>query len=158
MSRFVKQSFGKDATLPDGQRSNDEKQVLRHSFCSHERRVSDAYFDTMSQMQAAVSRRDFEEAARLVRENLRYLPDWVEEERCSDYGPFAIGMIPALQQGGTILALVGDDEGLARMHEIIASIPELEPWTKEIQRHQLDRQLFKAILEVVRRSAELPPD
>ena len=28
-------------------------------------------------------------------------------------------------------------------------MPELEPWTKEIQRHQLDRQLFKAILEVV---------
>lgn len=146
--RFIRQSFGTDGALSDGQRSNDEKQVLRHSSCSHERRVSDAYFDTMSQMQAAVSRRDFEGAARLVRENLRYIPDCVKEW-CSDYGSFTIGMIPSLQQGGTVLALVGDDEGLARMREIIASMPELEPWTKEIQRHQLDRQLFKAILEVV---------
>ena len=96
--RFIRQSFGTDGALSDGQRSNDEKQVLRHSSCSHERRVSDAYFDTMSQMQAAVSRRDFEGAARLVRENLRYIPDCVKEW-CSDYGSFTIGMIPSLQQG-----------------------------------------------------------
>ena len=146
--RFIRQSFGTDAALPNSQRSNDEKQVLHHSSCSHEYRVSDAYFDTMSRMQAAVSRRDFEEAARLVHENLRYIPGLVKEW-CSDYGSFAIGMIPALQQGGTVLALVGDDEGLTWMSEIIASMPELEPWTEEIQRHQLDRQLFKAILEAV---------
>jgi len=115
---------------------------------SGKRRVSDEYFDTMSKMQAAVSNRDYEEAARFVRENLQYIPDWVKET-CRDYGSFDIGSIPTIQQGGTVLALLGDDEGLARMREIVASLPELEPWFDEVERHQSDRKLFKAIREVV---------
>jgi len=99
-------------------------------------------------MQAAVSNRDYEGAARLVRENLRYIPDWVKEN-CIEYGSFDISSIPALEQGGTVLALIGDEEGLARMHEIVASVPELEPWSEQVELHQRDRRLFEAILAAV---------
>ena len=92
--------------------------VVGRSSRSDRRRASDAYFDTMSRSQAAVSKRDFEEAARLVRENLDNIPDWVNETR-REYGSFDIRNIPTLQQGGTVLALLGDDEGLAQMREVI---------------------------------------
>jgi hypothetical protein len=64
-------------------------------------------------------------------------------------GPGAISTIPTLQQGGTVLALVGDDEGLRRMQEVVASTPELGPWVEEVERHQQDRLLFQAILDAV---------
>jgi len=99
-------------------------------------------------MQAAVTKRYFEEAAQLVRENLGYIPDWVKETR-REFGSFDIRTIPALQQGGTVLALLGDEEGLARMREIAASIPDLGPWVEEVERHNHERRLFKAILDAI---------
>ena len=64
--------------------------------------------------------------------NLSIIPEWVKETR-RDYGSFDIRSIPALEQGGTMLALLGDEEGLARMRRIVASSPELEPWTEEVE-------------------------
>jgi hypothetical protein len=92
--------------------------------------------------------RDFERAARLVRENLRQIPDWVKETR-REFGSFDISSIPALQQGGTVLALVGDDEGLAEMRRVVTTVAELAPWSDEVDRHQHERNLFEAILAAV---------
>lgn len=99
-------------------------------------------------MQKFISGGNFEEAAQLVRKNLHYIPDWVEET-CIEFGTFDIQSIPALEQGGTVLALVGDDAGLAQMHDMVASISELEPWIEVVEQHQYDRQLFKAIMSAV---------
>jgi hypothetical protein len=44
---------------------------------------------------------------------------------------------------------VGDDETLDLMQGVVASVPELEPWTEEVRRHQHDRHLFQAILYAV---------
>ena len=70
--------------------------------------------------------------------------------------PFSIGIfdirsIPALQQGGTMLALSGDEEGLAGMLEIVASLPELEPWIEEVERHQENLRLFKSIQDLAKK-------
>ncbi len=102
----------------------------------------------MSRMQAAVSSRDYEGAARLVCENLQYLPEWVKEWR-QDCGSFDIRSIPALEQGGTILALVGDEQGLTQMRDIVAASPELEPWLEAVDRHHEDRRLFESVLKLV---------
>ena len=99
-------------------------------------------------MQAAISNNDFEDAARLIRLNLRYIPDWVKET-CRQYGSLEVSTIPALQQGGTILALVSDEDGLAQMRDIVASTVELEPWAENVERHQDDLRLFKMILDAV---------
>ena len=115
---------------------------------SPEHTAGDAYFDTMVQLQAAVTERNYTEAAALVSENLRHIPAWVQE--CSrDYGSFDIRSIPALEQGGTLLALVGDDEGLARMRELVQETPALRPWAENVERHEKDRKLFPAIIEAV---------
>ena len=148
MLRFIRRLFGAPVSKDEIQGSRTTDLVLQRPPRSGGRRASDAYFDTMSRMQAAGSNRDFEMAARLIRENLRYIPDWVRETR-REYGSFDIRTIPSLQQGGTVLALVGDDEGLAQIHEVVASVPELKPWAEEVERHQQDRRLFEAIQEVV---------
>ena len=148
MLSFIKRLLRMRSAPDEVQRSATVDLVVEQTSRSGRPRASDSYFDTMARMQAAVCKRNFEEAARLVRENLKCIPDWVREWR-RDYGSFEISTIPALQQGGTVLALVGDDEGLARMDEIVASVPELEPWAEEIKRHKYDRQLFQAILELI---------
>ena len=102
----------------------------------------------MSRMQTAISNDHFEDAVKFIRLNLRYIPDWVKET-CRQYGSLEVSTIPALQQGGTILALVSDEDGLARMREIVASTVELEPWVENVERHQHDLRLFKMILDVV---------
>ncbi len=112
------------------------------------RRASDAYFDNMVNIQGAISRQAFDEAARFVRDSFRDIPGWVQETR-SEYGAFDISKIPALQQGGAVLALVGDDEGLARMREVVVSTPGLEPWLAEVERHQTDRIMFQSILACI---------
>jgi hypothetical protein len=124
------------------------KWLSGRSVRKHEIRRSDTYYDTMSQMQKSISRGNFEKAARLVRENLHRIPDWVKET-CIEFGTFDIRSIPALEQGGTVLALVGDDAGLAQMRDMVASISELEPWIEIVEQHQYDRQLFKAIMSAV---------
>lgn len=148
MLRFIKRIFGNHTAAANSQRADKTELVIDSSSRSQDHRASDAYFDTMSRMQAAISNRNYADAAQLVHENLQHLPAWVKETR-RDYGSFDISSIPALQQGGTVLALVGDAEGLARMLEIVTSVPELEPWAEKVERHQCDCQLFEAIQDVV---------
>ena len=147
MLRFIRWLVGNDDDTR-GSQPRAEVDVVAAPSSSPARGVSDAYFKTMQRMQAAVSSRDFEGAARHVRKNLQYITPWVKEFR-SERRSFDISSIPALQQGGTVLALVGDDKGLARMREIVASAHELEPWGEVVERHRRDRKLFADILELV---------
>jgi hypothetical protein len=48
-----------------------------------------------------------------------------------------------------MLALVGDDESLDQMREIVNSTPELESWRAEVDQHLSDRVLFETIMAVV---------
>ena len=140
---------GDDQTLgPAGPLAAEAKPVTHRSSRSSNRSVIGTYYESMHRLQAAVSKRDYQEAARLVRETIQYIPEWVAET-CEDYGSFAIRSIPALEQGGTMLALAGDDEGLTRMRQVVELLPELRPWTKEMERHQRDRRLFVSIQGVV---------
>lgn len=110
--------------------------------------MTDAYFKTMNRMREEISKRNYEKAGRLVRENMGYIPGFVRETR-REYGSFEIFSIPALEQGGTILALLNDDEGLVRMRKIVASTSGIKRWAKIVERHRKDRRLFQAILTAV---------
>ncbi|HUO03868.1 MAG TPA: J domain-containing protein [Candidatus Binataceae bacterium] len=48
-----------------------------------------------------------------------------------------------------MLALAGDDAGLAEMKKVVASIPELDPWITAVEQHLQDRWLFPAIEQAV---------
>ena len=148
MLRFLRWIFGNDVAEVENRRVDEAKPVVHPSSRSRQNRVSDVYFDSMSRMRAAISNRDYQGAAALVHENLGVIPEWVKETR-RDYGSFDIRSIPALEQGGTMLALLGDEEGLARMRRIVASSPELEPWTEEVERHRQDLRLCKSLEALV---------
>ncbi|MCY3681381.1 MAG: hypothetical protein OXH16_08280 [Gemmatimonadetes bacterium] len=112
-------------------------------------KVSDAYYDTLSQMHTAVSKRDYKEAGRLVRQNLEYISDFLKEY-VSEFNSSGIDFnFTEMYKGGMILALLGDDQGLARMREIVTSFPILKPLIKEVNQHQKDRHLFQAIIDAV---------
>ena len=148
MLRLIRRLLGTDNGPDHRQRGGNEETFSHRSSPSRSVGISDRYFDSMSQMQAAISKRDYESAAVLVCENLRCIPEWVKET-VQDYGSLHVSSIPALQQGGTILALLNDREGLGHMSEIVASEPELEPWAEKVEGHRHDRRLFEAIQEVV---------
>ena len=44
------------------------------------REAGDAYFESMSRMQTAITKQQYEKAAGLARENLGTIPKWIEEE------------------------------------------------------------------------------
>ncbi len=111
-------------------------------------RATDFYFFKSHGMQYAISISDFERAGTLARECLQYVPGFVSETR-NTYGTFGIRSIPPLEQGGRILALVDDEEGLSQLEGVVNAIPELEPWRVKIPEHWEDLRLFNLIKSTV---------
>lgn len=114
-------------------------------------KTTDAYFKIMGNMQEAVSKRNYSRAANLARKNLEQIPTFVRSWK-QESGSFDLSSIPALEIGGTMLAIVGDDEGLAEMRRVISSNRDLQPWAETIAQHEEDRKLFTAILKAVKQN------
>ena len=148
MWNLIKRLFARPNSSKKNPPSSDRDPVSDQFSELEQQPASDAYFDTLSQIQAALSNRDYQATVQLVRQNLQQIPEWVKEWRATGHS-FDIQSIPALQQGGTVLALMGDDKSLALMREIVASVNELEPWLEEVERHHHDRRLFDAIVEAI---------
>ena len=148
MMRFIKRLFESETSDHDSSSAENVEPSAEPSTGQFGGVVSDQYFDSMTKMQTAISKNDYGNAAKLVRQNLGYIPGWVEET-CRQYGSLLVSSIPSLQQGGTILALVGDEGGLVMMRETVFSTPELEPWIENIAQHEDSLRLFQAIQDAV---------
>lgn len=59
--------------------------------------------------------------------------------------------IPALSQGGTMMAIIGDREGLAQLRKLVQDFEHLEAYQEEAEGHFTDLDLFDRVREVVRR-------
>lgn len=112
---------------------------------------SNKYFETMSKLQEAISNRNYEKAARFTRENIRQISAFVHKTK-QEHGSFIISSIPALENGGTMFALNGDEEGLKEMQKIVSSHPALKPWNSTVTRHIENLQLFKSILSAIEKN------
>ena len=146
--QFFKRLFGVDTPQVERPRNTLPELPVKKATRASQNRNGESYFDTLARLQDAISKREYENAGIFVRQNLEQIPGWVKENR-REYGSFDIPSIPALQQGGTVLALLGDDRGLARMHEIVSTIPEFQARAEAVERHLDDRRLFQAIVEAV---------
>ena len=138
--------------------------------------AGDAYFGSLSQMQEAITRQQYKRAARLARENLETIPQWIEEEAynaairakmerdldrhfgtdgeveselADEERSLLPPSIPVFQQGGTILALMSDREGLWRMKDLARSTPELCKWVGHVEKHLSNLELFRSIEEAI---------
>lgn len=106
------------------------------------------YFDVMALLQEAISKRDYARAAELSRTNIGQIREFVSSWK-REFGKFDIASIPALEHGGTMLALAGDRDGLHQMRSLVTSIHELAPWISAVDQHDEDLRLFESILRVV---------
>ena len=144
MLHWLRRLFGNR----DASHASDHVSVPGSEATVHAGRATDSYFFKSRCMQYAISKKDFERASVLARESLRYVAGFVSETRDA-YGIFDIRSIPPLEQGGRILALEGDEEGLAQLEGVVSAISELEPWKAIIARHWEDLRLFNLIKESV---------
>jgi hypothetical protein len=110
--------------------------------------ASESYLSTLSQFQDSMTKGDFNQAAKFVRQNLTYLPDWMKETKRS-FGSFVMQNIPTFHQGAIVLAVVRDRDGLAEMQKIVTSVPDLKPWVEMVERHQGELELFDSILKCI---------
>ena len=145
---FFKRLFGITPTRDERPPTKPVELPARKAPRSGPSSSGDAYFDTLMQLQNGISKQEYEKARQFIRQNLDHLPGWVKGYS-GEFGSFNISSIPALERGGTVLALLGDDKELARMHETVTSVPELQPWVERVERHQDDRRLFQKISKAV---------
>jgi len=146
MFRFLKGIIGKDETPRSSNNNSGSKDIIQKSAESSDN--SKDYFVTLGRLQEAISTRNYEDAARLARENMHQILTFVQDTK-RQFGSFDISSIPALEHGGTMLALAGDDNALKEMREIVSSIPELGHWIPFVNRNEEDMLLFVSILKSV---------
>lgn len=99
-------------------------------------------------MQGAISSGNYDAAAQFIRQNLIQIPAWVRE-MLTQHGSFNISSIPVLQDGGKVLAFLRDDDGLAKMQQVVDGTAALAPWREMMVLHAVDRRLFEAILTAI---------
>lgn len=148
MLKFLKRFLGLETPSVRGYyEPGVESRTLAPTPSANERAFK-TYFTTLGQLQEAVTKREYERAVGLARENMRQVSGLVQSTE-REYGSFDISSIPALEQGGTMLALFGDTEGLEEMREIVGSLPALESWRSVVDQHEKDRSWFAAILAAI---------
>ncbi len=145
---FFKYQFASES--PPGKRSTDHQdRPFREQSSIPSRDTGEGpYFNTLMSLQEAISNRQYGRAAQLTLENLRQIPGMVSASSRS-YGSFDIQSMPALEQGGTMLALAGNSVGLEEMRGLIASVNELTPWADAVDRHEQDLRMFTDIVKAV---------
>jgi hypothetical protein len=103
----------------------------------------------MARFQAAIAAREYQQASQLARQNLSQVPSFVSSTK-RQFGSFDIRSIPALEVGGTMLALADDGDGLEEMKRIVESLPDLQDWKERIAQHFDDLRLFRDVVAAVR--------
>ena len=109
---------------------------------------SGPYFAALGDMEQAISRRDFVAAAAAVRRSLDLIPTFVQSMGRLT-GQFRVPSIPALERGGTVLALAGDRTGLAAMLRLVRSVPLLDHRISSVESHLADLDTLEAIVAAV---------
>lgn len=109
--------------------------------------ASRSYYDSMGKMNQAIGKTRYTEAVPLIRENVEHLKAFVES--IIDKNERVPPSIPALEQGGRVLALMGDSEGLRRMREIVTGTKGIEWFVDDIDRHERDMEMFQSIRQAV---------
>ena len=109
---------------------------------------TDAYYSTMAEMQRAIADRDYSRAAELAIVNMRHIPGWIARLKDTTHERIP-PVIPALEIGGTMMAIVGQERGLHEMMTLVQQVPDLSERAETIQRHFSDMQCCREIKRVV---------
>lgn len=106
-----------------------------------------AYFSQLQALQESISDRRYTDAATAARKSLPLIRKWLEDPRGN--GKRLRLSMPALTQGGTMLAITGDRKGLAMLHDLVSEFDHLEEYRADAEKHLAAIDLFDAIRKVV---------
>lgn len=114
------------------------------------------YFIQLERLTSSVSARDYLVAAAAARASLPLLRDWLSDPRGN--GQRLDIRIPALSQGGTMMAIVGDRDGLGELHKLVQDFDYLESYRDEAEEHFVDLDLFERLRRAIRSNPGIPQD
>lgn len=146
----------REATSPGGDGAGSER---RSRFEDFERETRErleaqsyempghAYFSQLQALQESISDRRYTDAATAARKSLPLIRKWLEDPRGN--GKRLRLNMPALTQGGTMLAITGDRNGLAMLHDLVSEFDHLEEYRADAEKHLAAIDLFDAIRKAV---------
>lgn len=112
------------------------------------------YFAQLERLTSSVSAKNYSAAAVAARASLPLLRDWLNDPRGN--GQRLDIRIPALSQGGTMMAIVGDREGLCELRKLVQDFDHLEAYRDEAEEHFVDLHLFDGLRRVIRSNPGIP--
>lgn len=101
------------------------------------------YFPLLESLQKSISEGSYAKAAEAAHKSIAPLREWLKDPR-GDGARLQL-RIPALQQGGTMMALTGDVEGLEKIRDLVTEFDHLESYRLDATRHFKSFYLFEAI-------------
>lgn len=110
--------------------------------------VSHRYFALHEQIQAAQKARDYLRVAGLARQTYQLLPEFVEACK-REYGRWDIRSSVAVHTGGTILAVLQDEDGVRLLQQTLAAVDDLKSWRPTGDSAASDLALVSRIMAVV---------
>lgn len=105
------------------------------------------YFTLLEKFQSAISEKRYSEAAEAAHMSIAPLREWLSDPRGD--GERQQLRIPALQQGGTMMALTGDIEGLLKVRDLTQEFDHLETYRPDAAKHLKSTDLFRRIRQLV---------
>lgn len=148
------------ATRLPGQASSSRKKTYRQDTFDDMERESkerlakmsaqmpgDNYFKLLEALQSAIADRRYADAADAAQKSIAPIRKWLNDPR-GDKERLQI-RIPALQQGGTMMAITGDRQGLENLRCLVNEFEHLETYRPDAVKHLEAIELFERIRKIV---------
>ncbi|MDQ2092302.1 J domain-containing protein [Marimonas arenosa] len=105
------------------------------------------YFELLEALQRAIADRRYSDAAEAAYKSISPLRKWLSDPR-RDWERDQI-TIPALQQGGTMMAIIGNQKGLEELRDIVNEFDHLAEYRPDAEKHFKSLLLFDRIRRAV---------
>lgn len=153
MFDFLKRLFGQSAVAPRvSARFSNIDNASRDEMNTGTKLVGDAavhrYFELSAIIERAKADGDFVRAVRAARETYPLMPAVVREMK-KQYGRFDISTSHAVHSGSTLMAVIGDREGIRELRATLRATPELHGWLPIAEDAVADASMVEAIVVAV---------
>lgn len=108
----------------------------------------DRYFELSNIIEGAKADGDFGTAIRAARETYPLMGAVVQQMK-KEYGSFDICTSHAVHTAGTLMAVVGERQGISELRTVLNATPDLRQWLPVVERAQADADLVDATMAAV---------
>jgi len=145
----VSEQFGGDRERSSGKNPfEDMERGARESLETMSVQMpGDNYFKLLEALQNAIADRRYKDAADAAHKSIAPIRKWLKDPRGD--GERLQLRIPALQQGGTMMAITGDRRGLEKISDLVNEFEHLEAYRPDAVKHLEAIELFERIRQVV---------